>query len=281
MRYGQLVVESRDGEGPRQIPCEDIGLLLVDHRAVTYTHSVFTELLNQGAGIVLCGDDHHPAGMILPTNANSVQTQRMREQLAAKEPLKKQLWRQLVQAKIRHQAVVLGKDHELYRPLRELAAAVRSGDAGNIEAQASKRYWQAFLGELNFRRRVDGRPPNNLLNYGYAILRAAVARALVGAGLLCSVGLFHRNKYNAFCLADDIIEPFRGFVDARVRDVWEREDVGEELDQGLKGEMLDVLYREVIIDGQKGPLMVSLHKTAASLVRCFAGEGKELALPDV
>ena len=279
VRNGQLVVDSRDEEGARQIPCEDIGLLLVDHGAVVYTHGVFVELLKHGAGVVFCGGDHHPAGMLLPAAANSVQTERMRRQLSAKEPLKKQLWRQLVQAKIRHQAAVLGIEHEQYKPLRGLAEKVRSGDKGNLEAQASRRYWNGYLGELEFRRRVDGSPPNNLLNYGYAVVRAAVARALTGAGLLCSLGVHHHSKYNAFCLADDVMEPFRGFVDAKVADVWERDEVGEDLTQELKAEMLNVLYEPVVVEGQKGPLMVSLHKTAASLVRCYAGEGKELALP--
>jgi len=280
VRNEQLMVESGEAEGCAQIPCEDVGLLLVDNRAVTYTHAVFTTLLRHGAGVVLCGEDHQPAGMLLPLAGNSVQTERMRIQLGAKAPVKKQLWRQVVQAKIRHQAAVLGREHGLYEPLRAMARGVRSGDAGNVEAQASKRYWGAYLGQLNFRRRIDGGPPNNLLNYGYTVVRAAAARALTGAGLLCSVGIHHCNKYNAFCLADDMVEPFRGYVERKAREIWEKDGVGEELDQGAKAAMLEVLYERAAIGGQGGPLMVGLHRTAASLVRCLAGEAKELELPE-
>jgi len=283
VKLGQLIVRAGDEE-PASIPCEDIGLLVVDQPATSYSHAVFTTLLEAGATVIFCGSNHHPQGVLMPVAANSIQTERTREQLSVKEPLRKQLWRQLVQAKIRHQAAIVGPDSDVYGVLRHQARQVRSGDPGNVEAQASRCYWPAYLNDLEFRRRREGHPPNNLLNYGYAILRAAVARAVVGAGLLPSVGLHHRNRYNAFCLADDLLEPFRGFVEGRVRDMWQEADEHdgyENLDQATKAQLLAVLYQEIRIADQTGPLLVGLHRTAASLVRCFAGESKALDLPQL
>ena len=159
----------------------------------------------------------------------------------------------------------------------------RSGDAGNMEAQASRLYWPTYLGDLNFRRRREGSAPNNLLNYGYMVLRAATARVLAGAGLLTSVGIHHRNKYNAFCLADDVLEPFRGLVELKVREIWEEEgpEGCEELKQPIKARLLEILYEQAVIGGQKGPLMVGLHRTAWSVYKCLAGEERKLTLLEV
>jgi len=280
VRNSQLVVEGPEGE--RAIPCEDVGLLVVDHPGTVYTHGVFTALVEAGAAVVLCGRDHLPGGMFLPVSGHSVQTQRWAEQLAAKEPVKKQMWRQLVQAKIRHQAKVLGYESETGKQLLEMAKEVRSGDAGNLESQASRKYWPAYLSGVNFRRRRDGAAPNGMLNYGYTVVRSAIARALCGAGLLVSLGVHHRNKYNAFCLADDVLEPFRGYVDAAVLEIWEeKSEEEEEVTQEVKARLLSVLYQSVTIGGFTGPLMVGLHRTAASAVRCFTGEQKEMDLPEL
>jgi CRISPR-associated protein Cas1 len=278
IRLGQLIVKSEEVE-ERSIPCEDIGILLVEHPGTTYTHSVFTELIRCGAAVVFCGGDHQPAGMLLPIEGNTVQTERFRQQIEAKEPVKKRLWQQIVRAKIAHQAKILGKDSEIYKELMVLRQRVRSGDPDNIEAQASKKYWPAFISTINFRRDIDGPPPNNLLNYGYMVMRAAVARALCSAGLHPSIGLHHCNRYNAFCLADDVLEPFRGFVETKVKQICESQTTVDELTQPIKAQLLEVLYQEVTIGNNAGPLMVGLHRTAASLVRCFAGEQKEMDLP--
>lgn len=277
---GQLVVRQNKEEVGR-IPCEDIGVLLVWHTGVSYTHAVFTELMKYGAAIILCDGHFLPAGMMLPLDSNTVQTERFRIQINAKEPVKKQLWRQLVRAKIAHQAQVVKEDEQTCRFLRGLRDKVRSGDPDNIEAQASKRFWAAYLPEFQ-RQAEGGMPPNNLLNYGYMVIRAAVARALCSAGLLPTLGIHHRNKYNAFCLADDVLEPFRGFVEKKVRAlVREAGHPGElgELTPQLKEKLLEVLYEPVEIAGFTGPLMVGLHRTAASLHRCFAGQQKDLELP--
>jgi CRISPR-associated protein Cas1 len=280
IKYGQLIIKD-DSEQVSSIPCEDIGVLLVDHQGTCYTHCVFTELLRCGAAVVLCAGNHHPAGMLLPIESNTVQTERFRGQIEAKEPVKKKLWKQIVQAKIKHQAKLAGKDSDVYKSLMALRDRVRSGDTQNIEAQASKKFWSVYLPEVAFRRDVNGPPPNNMLNYGYMVMRAAVARSLCSAGLLPSLGIHHRNRYNAFCLADDLVEPFRGFVEAKVRDVFFGSGPMDDLDQPTKAKLLEVLHEPVTIAGFNGPLLVGLHRTAASLQRCFASEQKEIDLPEI
>lgn len=280
VRYGQLIIRN-NGDVQSQIPCEDIGILLVDHVGTSYTHAVFTRLLDAGAAIVLCGGNHHPTGLLLPLESHSAQTERFRRQIETKEPVKKRLWKQLVQAKIKHQARVVGPDSEVYPALTAMRKRVRSGDPENVEAQASRKYWGAYLQDVQFRRNIEGKPPNNLLNYGYMVMRAAVARALCSAGLLPCLGIHHRNRYNAFCLADDLVEPFRGYVEARVKAIVEAEGVPDELTQELKARLLEVLYETMVIAGCKSPLMVGLHRTMASLQRCFAGEQEKLELPDL
>lgn len=154
VRLGQLIIKE-NGIELSTIPCEDIGILLIDHPAVTYTHSVFTELIRCGAAVVFCGGDHHPAGMLLPIEGNTVQTQRLQQQIEAKEPIKKRLWRQLVRAKIKHQAKIAGPDSEVYKELLALRERVRSGDPENIEAQASKKFWPAFISTIDFKRNIE------------------------------------------------------------------------------------------------------------------------------
>jgi CRISPR-associated protein Cas1 len=280
IRLGQLIVKSNEAE-KRSIPCEDVGVLLVDHIGVTYTHSVFTELLRCGAAIVLCGGNHQPNGMLLPLESNTLQAERFAQQINAKEPVKKKLWQQVVRAKIRHQAKIVGKDSDVYKSLMALREQVRSGDPDNIEAQASRKFWPVFISTIDFKRDIDGPPPNNLLNYGYMVMRAAVARALCSAGLLPCLGIHHHNRYNAFCLADDVMEPFRGFVESKVKQIRETETAVDDLTQQIKAQLLEVLYQEVTIGDNAGPLMVGLHRTAASLQRCFSGEQKEIDLPKI
>jgi len=278
VRYGQLVVK-QDGRQVSSIPCEDIGVLLVDHSGVTYTHTVFTELLKNGTAVVLCSGNHHPTGMLLPIESNDIQAERFRIQIRTKEPVKKRLWQQIVRAKIKHQAKLVSYDTNTYKWLMALRKRVRSGDPDNIEAQASKRYWRAYLPNTHFHRDINGPPHNNMLNYGYMVIRAAVARALCSAGLLPTLGIHHCNRYNAFCLADDMIEPFRGFVESKVRDIYELQGTECRLDQAVKAKLLEVLYQPVTVAGFTGPLMVALHRTMASLQRCFAGQQKQIDLP--
>jgi CRISPR-associated protein Cas1 len=267
----------RHREKIASIPCEDVGVLLVENRATTYTHSAMTRLLARGAVVVLCGDDHLPCGILLPLENNDLHTQRLRAQIAAGLPLRKNLWRQIVAHKITGQAMNLPEEHVERKRLLVMAEEVKSGDTSNMEGQAARFYWPAMMGS-EFRRDPDGAWPNPLLNYGYMVFRAAVARAVVAAGLHPAIGLYHSNRNNPFVLADDLVEVFRPRVDRAVVGVV---SAGKSaIDKEAKQAVLSLLAEPVSIAGQVGPLMVSLHRMMASLVRCFQGEQKKLDLPE-
>jgi CRISPR-associated protein Cas1 len=282
VRDNQLVLK-RDGQVVGQVPCEDIGVVLVDHQQTTYTHGALAKLAESDAAVVICGRDHLPAAILLPMSDHSQVVWRLDAQLGVSRPLRKQLWRQLVVAKIQAQAGNLSPELPAYRKLLALAREVRSGDPTNIEAQAARVYWSNWLWRLaeeetpEFRRDPDLPGLNSFLNYGYAVLRAAIARAVVAAGLLPSLGLHHHNRSNAFCLADDLIEPLRPLVDDRVREL--HRQGYEELNQPAKAALLEILADRVSFGDEVGPLMVELHRYVASLVRCFAGEDRELQIP--
>jgi CRISPR-associated protein Cas1 len=276
VRLDQFLIQ-RDGQIVGQFPCEDIGVLLVDHPQTTYTHAALVSLAASNAALIVCGRDHLPAALLLPLSDHSQIVWRIAEQLQIGKPLKKRLWQQLVQAKIRAQAINLTAGSPARAKLMDLATVVRSGDPANAEAQAARIYWQHWLGEESFRRDADGAGINSLLNYGYAVVRAAVARAVVAAGLFPALGLFHSNRSNAFCLADDLVEPLRPLVDQRVRELHRQgyDSVTSEAKAGL----LRLLAEHVAFAGETGPLMVSLHRYAASLVKCFQGHVKRLEIP--
>lgn len=279
-RNEQLVIRpARDRTAvAATIPYEDIGVVVVDEPGCTYTHQALAKLMEWGGVLVVCGPKHMPAGILLPLPEHSQVVWRVEEQLQASLPLRKQLWKQIVQAKIQAQGRVLPEGPEKQQ-LRTLAEQVRSGDPENVEGQAARVYWAAWLERTGpFRRDPESEDIlNGLLNYGYAIVRAAVARALVGAGLLPAVGLHHCSRGNAFCLADDVMEPLRPLIDERARDLWL--DGCKELDRPAKEALLDVLTATVRVGDQTGPLMVNLHRTVASLVECYRGQTKQLALP--
>jgi CRISPR-associated protein Cas1 len=268
---------ARDGAAAlASIPCEDLGLLVVDQPATTYAHAALAKLLECGAAVVICGTKHLPAGLLLPLAEHTEVVWRVQDQLALGKPLRKQLWRQLVQAKVRAQAANLPAESPIRTRLLGLARSVRSGDPTNIEAQAARAYWTAYFGPL-FRRDQDGDGINALLNYGYAILRAAVARAIVSAGLQPALGLHHENRSNAFCLADDLLEPLRPGVDACVASLAQAGRT--ELVPPAKAELLKCMTAEVRLSDQTGPLLVALHRYVASYVRCLAGEARRLDIP--
>jgi CRISPR-associated protein Cas1 len=277
VEHRQLVIERKDQ--PRAtVPCEDIGVLLVEHPAVTYTHGVFTALLEEGAAVVLCGAGHLPSGLLLPVSGNSVQAERYRAQIDAAAPLNKRLWQLLVAAKLRQQGAVLAAVTGEDAGLAQLAKGVRSGDPDNLEAQGAQRYWPRLLGRT-FRRARDGGPPNPLLNYGYMALRAATARALCATGLLPTLGVHHHNRYNAFALADDLMEPYRPFVDLKVKNLLGRNHSGAEVDRDAKTALLGVFNDIVTVAGQHAPLLLGLQASAASLTRAFESGTPKLALP--
>jgi CRISPR-associated protein Cas1 len=272
----QLVL-TRNKERIASIPCEDVGMLLVDHRATTYTHGALTRLTAYGAAVVLCDEQHLPCGLLLPYANNDLHTQRLRHQVGIKQPLRKQLWRQIVRHKIQGQAGNLPEDSDVRRRMMAIAADVKSGDTSNGEGVAARFYWPAMMG-ADFRRDPDGLPPNQLLNYGYMVFRAACARALVAGGLHPAFGLQHSNRNNAFCLADDLVEVFRPRIDRAVKELLLRG--GGMIDREGKQAILSLLAEEITVAGQKGPLMVQLHRVVASLVHCLQGSGRTLDLPE-
>lgn len=286
LRNGQLVVklEKRDDEPERQatIPIEDIGIVVLDHRQITLTHGVMAALLENNASVVTCNDTHMPVGLMLPLEGHTVQQERFQSQLSSSLPLRKQLWQQTVQQKILNQAVLL---HELHGTeignMKAWAADVRSGDGTNLEGRAAAYYWSKMFPTLpNFTRSRDGAYPNNFLNYGYAILRAVVARSLVGSGLLPTLGIHHHNRYNAYCLADDIMEPYRPYVDQLVVQTM-AQCCDVEVSTSIKSRLLTIPTIEVRIGGQRSPLMIATSQTTASLARCFEGESRRIAYPEM
>lgn len=276
--HRQLVIERPDEE-KRTLPCEDIGVLVVDHPQTSYTHSVFTTLLEEGAAVVLCGANHLPAGLLLPFDAHTTQTERHRAQTECTESVKNRAWQLIVAAKLRQQSAVLSHYTRSDAGISEIARRVRPGDPDNLEAMAAQRYWPNLLG-ADFRRFRDGPPPNNLLNYGYAIVRAAVARAIAAAGLIPTLGVHHRNRGNPFCLADDLMEPYRPYVDWRVKDFIRTTEVPKDLDRPAKAAMLSLFNETVIVGGRRSPLLLAIHASAASLCRMLTESGKELVLPE-
>ncbi len=276
VRLEQLLL-SRNGDTIASIPCEDIGVVVVDHAGTTYTHGALAQLARSDAVLVVCGQDHLPSAVLLPLANHSQIVWRLTDQMRVRRPLRKQLWKQLIRAQIRAQARNLPEDCPAQSKLLDLSRFVRSGDPNNVEAHAARVYWDNWLPEEPFCRGADEHGLNPMLNYGYAIVRAAIARALVAAGLLPALGLSHRNRANAFCLADDLIEPIRPLVDARARELWRR-GCGE-LTQETKAHFLEILAEPVSMNGEKGPLMVNLHRMVASLVDCFRGESRLLEIP--
>ena len=278
----QLLLKRR-GDTTRFFPFEDLGLVIVDHPATTYSHVALRSLVDANAALVVCGQNHLPAGLLLPLGEHSEIVWRVQDQIAASKPLKKRLWKQIVQAKIRAQAGNLPDDSAGQRKMLELARSVKSGDTSNHEAQAARIYWSEWLEDTTydttdpFRRARTGPAPNSLLNYGYAILRAATARAVVSAGLLPMLGIQHSNRSNSFCLADDLMEPLRPAVDRVVRQLVDQGEL--ELTPETKRPLLELLTCEVETGGRYGPMMVALHSLAVSLVRCFRSESKTLDIP--
>jgi CRISPR-associated protein Cas1 len=261
------------------VPCEDIGLLVVDNPRVTFSHAALARLMEFGAAVLVCGPNHLPAGMLLPLSSHSQVVWRLSEQIAVSKPVSKRLWKQLVVAKILAQAANIPAGDSARSRLVALAKSVKSGDAANVEAQAARVYWPAWLGgDPPFRRDPDGADPvNGMLNYGYAVLRAAIGRAVVAGGLHPALGLHHCNRGNAFCLADDLLEPFRPLVDRVVRRLQRQGQ--DAVDKTAKRALLELLTATVRVADQSGPLMVALHRMVASLVDCYQGTATRLLIP--
>ena len=277
----ETLPESFKADAVKTIPVEDIGVVILDNKQITITHGLMEALLENNCALITCNSSRMPVGLMLPLAGNTTQTERFRDQINASAPLKKQLWQQTVQAKIQNQAYVLeNKSKVVVKNMLVWANDVKSGDPDNYEARAAVYYWNNLFPNIpGFTRGREGEPPNNLLNYGYAILRAVVARALVASGLLPTLGIHHRNKYNAYCLADDIMEPYRPFVDNLVFEIVESGIDISELSQEIKAQLLNIPVLDVLINEQRSPLMIAVGQTTASLYKCFSGEIRKIKYP--
>ncbi|WP_449021299.1 type II CRISPR-associated endonuclease Cas1 [Prevotella jejuni] len=270
-------------EAERTIPIEDIGVVVLDNRRITITSGAMEALLENNCAVITCNQKSMPVGLLLPLCSNTTQNERFRSQLEASLPLRKQLWQQTIKQKILNQEHVLRiNTAQETKCMRVWSNDVRSGDSDNLEARAAAYYWKnVFTTYPNFVRDREGTPPNNLLNYGYAILRAIIARALVGSGLLPTLGIHHHNRYNAYCLADDIMEPYRPYVDQLVLDIIQCNLEISDITRDLKMQLLGIPMLDVVINGKRSPLMIAAQQTTASLAKCFAGECKRISYPEM
>ncbi|PUZ29377.1 type II CRISPR-associated endonuclease Cas1 [Chitinophaga parva] len=275
----QMVIEIK-GEDLKSAPIEDLGLLILDNAQITITQALMSKLLANNVALITCNETHHPVGLFLNLDGHTLQSQKFQAQVEASIPLKKQLWQQTVISKISNQAALLAKERSDNKLLLRLAREVKSGDSENHEGQAAVYYWKHLFPDfLEFTRDRDGVPPNNLLNYGYAVLRAVVARSIVGSGLLPTLGIFHRNQYNAYCLADDIMEPYRPYVDMIVCSIVTMNGRYLEMTPAMKKQLLSIPAMDVLIDDQKSPLMNAVQRTTASLAKCFEGKARKILYP--
>lgn len=297
LRMGQMVIKlpgvETDSNLPDQIkkqaeitkPIEDIGVVVLDNRRITITQGLLESLLENNCAVITCDSHSLPVGLMLPLYGNSTQNERFRDQLDASQPLKKQLWQQTIKMKISNQAAALATCTGKNSPtMLRWADDVRSGDPDNVEGRAAAYYWKNLFAGIDgledFTRSREGEAPNNLLNYGYAILRAIVARALVSSGMLPTLGIHHHNRYNAYCLADDIMEPYRPYVDELVYSIVKDKGINNlDLSKEIKALLLSIPTLDVVIGGKRSPLMVAVTQTTASLYKCFTGELRRIAYP--
>lgn len=279
----QMVIEFPGGESEvKSVPIEDIGVVVLDSPQITITHVLLNKLLVNNVAVITTNERHMPSGLFFPLESNTLQNERFAVQLSASLPLKKQLWQQTVQAKIQNQANLLKSIGVDVEPMQYWARSVRSGDPDNYEGRAAAFYWknifESYADDKFTRGRFDDEP-NNLLNYGYAILRSVIARSLVASGLLPTLGIHHHNRYNAFCLADDIMEPYRPYVDSVVLEIVKEGVDCSELTKEIKSRLLVIPALDVVIDGKNSPLMVAAQRTTASLYDCFEGASRKILYP--
>jgi len=275
----QMVASNREKNITRSVPIEDIGFIVLDNQQITITHALLRELSEANVALIVCNEKHHPVSMMMNLDSHQLQGEIFDLQLKASEPLKKNLWKQTIKAKISNQAALLRKLHRPFDPMLYMVGKVSSGDKGNVEARAARHYWQHVFNDNTFRRLRIGENPNSLLNYAYAILRAGVARALMGSGLLPTLGIHHHNRYNAYRLADDIMEPYRPFADEVVVETYAKFPDYEDLTPQIKSELLNLLTVDVNMGSVKRPLLIALSITSASLAKCFAGERRNIRFP--
>ena len=278
----ETLSENFKKEATAIIPIEDIGIVILDHQRVTISQALMAKLLANNAALITCDSTHHPTGLMLNLDGHTLQSQRFQAQIEATEPLKKQLWQQTIRAKILNQAAVLRQQGNETQNMMHWANNVKSGDPENLKGRASAWYWKNIFGrDLKFIRDPKGAPPNNILNYAYALIRALAARALVGSGLLPTLGIFHRNQYNAYCLADDVMEPYRPYADLMVLNLITDMAPSEDLTTEMKKKLLAIPSIDITIDGETSPMMIAMQRTTASLAKCFLGEARKILYPEL
>jgi CRISPR-associated protein Cas1 len=263
----------------KTVAIEDVGVIVLENQQITITNGLLEKLIRNNVALINCDQQHMPIGLLLPLNGHTEQSERFKNQINASAPLKKNLWQQTVRSKIINQAGLLKEKGVPCRKMEIWAKEVTSGDDLNHESRAAVYYWKNLIAIESFTRGQEGIAPNNLLNYGYAILRALTARAIVSSGMLPTLGIFHRNKYNAYCLADDIMEPYRPYVDLIVCHIIETTDSFEELTIDIKKQLLSIASMDVFIDGKNSPLMVAMSRTTSSLHHCFEGTARKILYP--
>ncbi|MBP3774995.1 MAG: type II CRISPR-associated endonuclease Cas1 [Bacteroidaceae bacterium] len=277
LKNEQLIITRKDTEETVSRPIEDIGFVVVANQLVKMSVPLLNALSDNNVSVIICDEKQMPKSMLMTLDGNTTLQESYRYQMNASGPMKKRLWKQIVEAKIKNQSTLLNKAEQIDDILKPYYLNVKSGDTDNREGAAARIYWSCLFGK-DFRRERDGVQPNAMLNYGYTILRAAVARALVGSGLYPAFGIFHRNRYNAFPLADDIMEPYRPFVDEIVYHLY-MDGAKEELDKMAKGELLKVLASDVRMGKITRPLEVALSITTSSLLKVYKGDETKLILP--
>jgi len=275
VKRGFLTV-SKDREETGRIALDDIGAVIAHAHGLTWSNTVFTRLSDRAIPIVLCAQNHAPIACVWPLDGNHLQGARLNAQIDASRPLAKRLWRDIVVSKIHMQRAVIASVGGEAGPYDRLARKVRSGDPDNVEAQAARRYWPALLGQ-EFRRDRAAEGANALLNYGYTVLRACVARAICAAGLHPTIGLQHSNRGNAFALADDLMEPYRPIVDRAVFNMLKDgiSDVGTD----AKRELAALTALDLPAEHGMSPLHVHVVRLAQHLASIFMGERTQLPLP--
>lgn len=276
----QLIIKSETTIEEVSIPIEDINVVIFDNQQLTFTQNLISDLLEYNSAIITCNHYHHPTGLMLNLACNSLQSEKFITQINVSQPLMKQLWKQTIKSKISNQSILLQKQNIEIQNMKFWSNNVKSGDPNNLEGQAAAYYWRNIFSQIkDFNRRRDGVPPNNLLNYGYAILRAIVARSLVGSGLLPTLGIHHHNRYNHYCLADDIMEPYRPYCDAVVIEIMNNGEDYTELNDSIKKQLIGIGTTIVNIDDENTQLFNAVQKTTASLVKCFEGSTKKITYP--
>lgn len=274
----QLVIEDPQAKEIRgTVPIEDMGFLVLDHPQITLSHPVILKLQQHNVAIISCDESHLPLGLMLPLSGHVEHSERLKYQINVSEPLRKQLWKQTIEAKIYQQKEILRKYQLSYEPMISYMNEVKSGDSTNMEGIAAQHYWKHLFDDFTRERKGDA--PNNFLNFGYAVLRSMVARALVSSGLHPTIGIFHKNKYNAYCLADDVMEPYRPYVDELVVEWMQQSGVSHEMNREAKAHLLQLATRDVTIAGLQRPLLVALSITTSSLCKCYMGQSRVITYP--